>query len=119
MISGLPHLYRSMFWVVIPAHNESAKLGRVIRGLFEHGFMNVVVVDDGSTDGSVAVARDAGAIVLQHRVNRGQGAALETGDQFALRSGAEAVVHFDGDGQFNATDIQPAYEALKKNGGAV
>lgn len=108
-----------MISIVIPAYNEEQKIGRVIRGLFEHGWKNVVVVDDGSSDRTSAIARGEGAIVLQHRINRGQGAALETGDQYALRHGAEAVVHFDGDGQFNPTDIRPAIEAFQKSGRAV
>ena len=108
-----------MILIVIPAYNEEEKIGRVIRGLFEHGWKNVVVVDDGSSDQTSAIARGEGAIVLRHRINRGQGAALETGDQYALRHGAEAAVHFDGDGQFNPTDIRPAIEALQKSGRAV
>jgi glycosyltransferase involved in cell wall biosynthesis len=100
--------------VVIPAYNEGQKIGRVIRGLFEHGFTHVVVVDDGSTDDTAGEARSSGATVLRHVVNRGQGAALQTGDEYALSQGATLVVHFDADLQFNPADIAPAIEALTK-----
>jgi len=102
-----------MIFVVVPAYNEEKKIGRVIRGLFEQGYKNIVVVDDGSTDRTAEIARQAGAVVLRHEVNRGQGAALQTGNEHALRAGAEIVVHFDADGQFNPADIRPAIEKLK------
>lgn len=98
--------------VVIPAYNEAQKIGRVIRGLFEHGFTHVVVVDDGSTDDTAGEARSSGATVLRHVVNRGQGAALQTGNEYALLLGAKLVIHFDADLQFNPADIAPAIEAL-------
>ena len=103
--------------IIVPAYNESQKIGRVIRGLFEHGWREVVVVDDGSSDDTAVAAKSAGAIVLRHMVNRGQGASLETGDEYARCVGAQLVVHFDGDDQFNGADIAPALTALK-NGGA-
>ncbi len=102
-----------MVLVVIPAFNESKHIGRVISGLFEHDFREVVVVDDGSTDATAKEALAAGATVLRHRINRGQGAALETGDDYARRHGATYVVHFDADSQFNAADIAGAVALLK------
>ena len=103
-----------MVLVVIPAFNEEAKVGRVIRGLFENGYHGIVVVDDGSKDNTAAEAEKAGAKVLRHRLNRGQGAALETGDSYARQAGADVVVHFDADGQFNAADIAPALNMLQE-----
>lgn len=101
-----------MLFIVVPSYNEATSIGRVIRGLFERGFTNVVVVDDGSTDDTTGVAEQAGAVVVRHLVNRGQGAALQTGDEYAYLHGAKTVVHFDADGQFNPDDISPALEAL-------
>jgi glycosyltransferase involved in cell wall biosynthesis len=102
-----------MIFIVVPAYNEAERIGRVISGLFEHGFAHVVVIDDGSTDNTAAAAIAAGAVVLRHEVNRGQGAALQTGNEYALSRGAETVVHFDADGQFNPADIQVALQALQ------
>lgn len=102
-----------MVLVVVPAYNEAKTIGRVIRGLFEHGWKDVVVVDDGSSDETVVLALQAGARVLRHRINRGQGAALETGNAYAREKGADTVVHFDADLQFNPLDIAPALKALK------
>lgn len=103
-----------MLFVVVPAYNEEKQIGRVISGLFEHGMQNIVVVDDGSSDNTSGAAKSAGAVVLTHEVNRGQGAALQTGNEYALASGASLVVHFDADGQFNPADIKTAVEALRK-----
>jgi len=101
-----------MFYIIIPAYNEEKTIGRVISGLFENGYNHVVVVDDGSTDGTAKEAERAGAVVLRHIINRGQGAALQTGDEYALAHEAEAVVHFDADGQFDAADVAPALAAM-------
>lgn len=105
-----------MIFVVVPAYNEEKKIGRVIRGLFEHGWQNVIVVDDGSNDQTAEVAKEAGARVAKHTLNLGQGAALQTGNDMANRLGAEVVVHFDGDGQFNPADIAPAIDKMRQAG---
>jgi glycosyltransferase involved in cell wall biosynthesis len=65
----------------------------------------VVIVDDGSDDATASVARDAGAVVLRHLVNRGQGAALQTAIRYALNGGAHYLVTFDADGQHSADEI--------------
>lgn len=93
-----------MIWVVVPAYNEGRVLGAVVEELVARGH-RVVVVDDGSTDDTPAAARRAGAVVLRHAVNRGQGAALQTGITYALRRGADHIVTFDSDGQHAAEDV--------------
>lgn len=103
-----------MIFVVVPAYNEEKAIGRVIRGLFERGYKKVIVVDDGSSDNTGSVAKDAGAIVARHPVNRGQGAALQTGNELALKYGAEIIVHFDADGQFNPDDISGAVRLMNE-----
>ncbi|MBU0597258.1 glycosyltransferase family 2 protein [Patescibacteria group bacterium] len=103
-----------MFIAIIPAYNEEGHIGSVVRDLFEH-VDKVVVVDDGSEDNTVNIAKDLGAEVLQHKINRGQGAAIETGHEYARKVGAEYVVHFDGDGQFDVLDIAPALEKIKEH----
>ncbi len=101
--------------VVIPAFNEEKHLPAVLSGLKQRGWTDIVVVDDGSSDDTAGCAARAGAIVIRHEINRGQGAALETGNEYCRRIGAEIVVHFDADGQFNPEDIASAVETLVKN----
>ena len=85
-------------------YNEATVVGSVIKDL-RREFPNVVCVDDGSTDGSQAVAREAGAVVVQHPINLGQGAALQTGLEYALQDPKmTSVVTFDADGQHRVVD---------------
>jgi glycosyltransferase involved in cell wall biosynthesis len=94
----------SRTWIVIPLYNEAPVIGDVVRGLLPY-FPHVVCVDDGSTDTSAEAARDAGAVVVQHPVNLGQGAALQTGFEYALSDPEMAnVVTFDADGQHRVDD---------------
>lgn len=99
-------------WVVIPLFNE----GQVIAEVVSHVrtvFPNVVCVDDGSTDNSASEAKRAGAVVIQHPINLGQGAALQTGFVFALRdSEMTEVVTFDADGQHSLEDAQGMVELM-------
>lgn len=91
-------------FVVIAAYREAQVISEVVNGLRER-WPNVVVVDDGSDDATAELAGEAGAFVLRHVINRGQGAALQTGIAYALRCGAEVVVTFDADGQHPSTAI--------------
>src|SRR5690554_467530 len=91
-------------WVVIPMFNEATVIGSVIESL-RADLPFIVCVDDGSTDGSVAAARAAGAVVVQHPINLGQGASLQTGFNYALRDPEMTeVVTFDADGQHQVAD---------------
>ena len=103
-----------MFIAIVPAHNEERTIDSVIRNLGAY-VDRVVVVDDGSTDNTAKVGVAAGAVVLSHWINRGQGAALETGHAYARSQGADAVVHFDADGQFEAADIPGALSTMLEN----
>lgn len=96
-------------WVVIPAFNEAGEdtVSRTVLSV-KRCFRNVVVVDDGSSDETSALALAAGAYVCRHPVNLGQGASLATGIAFALARGGDAIVTFDADGQHsphNAFDM--------------
>lgn len=90
--------------VVVPMHNEATVIAAVVRDLLGR-FGTVVCVDDGSADGSAAAARAAGAEVVRHAINLGQGAALQTGFRHAL-AGTDAAwfVTFDADGQHDVAD---------------
>lgn len=89
---------------MIAAYREEGAIGPTVREVGSL-YPNVVVVDDGSGDGTAAEAMRAGATVLRHVVNRGQGAALQTGIDFALSRGARYLVSFDADGQHRPADI--------------
>jgi glycosyltransferase involved in cell wall biosynthesis len=99
-------------WIVVPAYNEESIIGGIVAEL--RGAYAVVVVDDGSTDATLHAAEGAGARVLRHAVNRGQGAALQTGIDYALSRGAERLVTFDADGQHAAEDVEALLEALDR-----
>lgn len=90
---------------VIPAYNEAKNIAAVLREL-KPLVDNIAVVDDGSADQTYELAKANGVMALKHLINRGQGAALRTGTEYALANGAEAIVHFDADGQFSAADIK-------------
>jgi glycosyltransferase involved in cell wall biosynthesis len=98
-------------WIVIAAYNEGGRLGATLQSLRRY-FPNVVVVDDGSADDTHEVALAHGVWALRHVVNCGQGAALQTGMDFALGRGAEVVVTFDADGQHGADDIEQLVEPV-------
>jgi polyprenyl-phospho-N-acetylgalactosaminyl synthase len=101
-------------WVVIAAYNEARAIGVVLAGLAGLPY-RVLVVDDGSTDGTADVAGRAGVEVLRHPINLGQGAALQTGIDYALLRGASHVVTFDADGQHRPEDIAGLLAALAAN----
>ena len=90
-------------WIVIAAYNEGSRLAGTLRAIT--GQVSIVVVDDGSSDDTFEVARSFPVWVLRHPINCGQGAALQTGIDFALAHGAEAIVTFDADGQHDAGDL--------------
>ncbi len=95
---------RRRTWIVIAAFNEGGAIRAVVEELVAAGWP-VVVVDDGSQDDTSAAAAVPGAIVLRHVINRGQGAALQTGIDYALARGAENLATFDADGQHDVADL--------------
>jgi glycosyltransferase involved in cell wall biosynthesis len=98
-------------WAVIAAYNEAKVIAGVVGDVARRGY-SVVVVDDGSADGTAERAAAAAAAVVRHPVNLGQGAALQTGIDYALQQGADVIVTFDADGQHRATDIERLVSAL-------
>lgn len=105
--------------IIIPALNEEKTVATVLRGVPRHiqgiSTIQVIVVDDGSTDKTSMLARSMGAHVIRHKHNLGLGAAFRTGLEEALRLGADIIVNMDSDGQFNPQDI-PALITLVQNG---
>jgi glycosyltransferase involved in cell wall biosynthesis len=111
----MPEIELNRICVVVAAYNEAKVIADVVTDVQSTGH-RVVVVDDGSRDGTDETAARTGAIVIRHPINLGQGAALQTGLDFALMQGAEIVVTFDADGQHRAADIAGLIDALEKNG---
>lgn len=107
----LPDAARKGVFVVIPAYNEAVSIADVVASVREV-YPNVIVVDDGSSDETGRLALEAGAIRLRHVVNRGQGAALQSGIEYAVAQQAEIVVTFDADGQHAVSDIAKMIEPI-------
>jgi glycosyltransferase involved in cell wall biosynthesis len=99
-------------YIVIPAYNEASSIGKVLASLIKGGYKSIVVVDDGSSDGTYRAASNHKVDVLRHPINRGQGAALKTGIDFALLKGAGLIVTFDADGQHQVKDIKSMIEPI-------
>jgi polyprenyl-phospho-N-acetylgalactosaminyl synthase len=99
-------------WIVVPAFNEAGVIGDVIADL-RSVFTNVVCVDDGSADDTGEVALKAGAHLVRHPVNLGQGAAIQTGIEYARRQpGAQIFATFDADGQHRVKDLVTMIDRL-------
>lgn len=104
-----------LLWVIIPAYNEARVIADVLRQVCAN-CSNVVVVDDGSTDDTASISKGANAHVVRHPINLGQGAALETGIQYALLNGAQYVATFDADGQHSIDDVLEMLDRLIHSG---
>lgn len=103
-------------WLVIPLYNEAEVIGDVVRDA-RLAFPHVVVVDDGSSDGGAVHAAAAGAVIVRHPVNLGQGAALQTGFEYALsRPEMRWVVTFDADGQHQVDDVEQMLVKAREEG---
>lgn len=91
---------------IIPAYNEGEKIGEVVSGLKNKANLplDILVVNDGSKDETASRALETGAMVISHAINRGQGAALKTGIDFAIKKNYQTVIFFDADGQMDPVE---------------
>lgn len=106
-------LNKSEVYITIPMYNDEKMILNVIKSLKEAGFNNIVVVDDGSKDNGYNVVKENTNVILtKHIINRGQGAALQTGMEIAIDKGAKYIVHFDSDGQHDVKDIDHMLDTL-------
>jgi len=104
---------KSEVYITIPMYNDEKMILNVIKSLNNEGYKNIVVVDDGSRDnGYDVVKKNTDVIVTKHIINRGQGAALQTGMEIAIDKGAKYIVHFDSDGQHDVKDIDHMLDTL-------
>lgn len=104
--------------VIIPTYNESRTIGSVVSAVRRQN-LDVVVVDDGSSDNTVSLARGSGAEVLKNPANEGKGASLVKGFKYALERNLEAVITMDGDGQHLPDDIPSFIELAGHSRAAV
>jgi glycosyltransferase involved in cell wall biosynthesis len=104
------------YLAVVPAYNEAATIGSVVRSIGEHApDCDVLVVDDGSTDDTQRIAQDAGARVLHHPFNLGIGGAVQSGFFYALEHGYDYMVQVDGDGQHDPREIERLRECMAED----
>src|SRR3954453_18205813 len=102
---------------ILPAYNEGEMVARVVREVRRNApNFDVLVVDDGSTDGTAAEAESEDAIVLRHPYNLGIGGAMQSGYKYALRHGYDVAVQVDGDGQHKPEYIPKMLNALRTAG---
>jgi glycosyltransferase involved in cell wall biosynthesis len=99
---------------LIPGYNEAPRIGHVVETA--RRFLPVLVVDDGSTDATGAVAAEAGAFVIRQEPNQGKGAALRAGYRRALADGAEAIITLDADGQHDPAEIADFLDVWSRAG---
>ena len=107
---------KNQTYIIIPAYNEGVVIKKTIQDLQNAGYLNIVVVDDCSTDNTFAQAQEAGVMVLRHLINRGQGASLRTGIEYVRENfSPEIIVTFDADGQHQPKDIPKLTQPLINN----
>ncbi|MDP2653861.1 MAG: glycosyltransferase family 2 protein [Candidatus Omnitrophota bacterium] len=99
--------------IIIPAHNESSAIGPLVSRIRRKD-LDVIVVDDGSVDGSGDDARRNGAFVITNETRKGKGMSLQVGFQHCLRQGYAAVITMDGDGQHAVEDLDGFLEAARR-----
>jgi polyprenyl-phospho-N-acetylgalactosaminyl synthase len=104
----------SSVFIIIPTFNEEEVLYETVSGIVNSGY-TIVVVDDGSFTHQCAILTHLPVRCLRHAINLGQGAALQTGTEYALEQGAEYIVHFDADGQHMVADISGLLVPLLSN----
>ena len=98
--------------VVIPIHNEERTIGALVKATIAKG-LDVIVVNDGSSDSSGADAIKAGAHLIHHPAKKGKGASLKEGFAYALSQGYEGVITMDGDGQHDPADLGQFLQAAQ------
>ncbi len=105
---------KSDIHVFVPAYNEESAIGDVLEALRRSGYGHLHVIDDGSTDRTVVRVRAAGATLVQHLINRGVGAATQTGIEWARKASCPYMILMDADGQHLPEDIELLMQRMSK-----
>ncbi len=111
-------MQKKNIYIIVPVFNEQETIRDVTNSLLQMQY-SILIVDDGSADGTKECLNDLPVFYLKHKVNLGQGAALQTGINFALRTNAEYFVTFDADGQHDASDINGMIRKMDETGSDV
>lgn len=101
--------------MLVPTHNEGSVLRQSVEPLLQQMPLQVVIIDDGSHQPAVKQVQGLPVVVLRHKVNLGQGAALQTGITYARKANADYVITFDADGQHAASDLPALLQPLLRN----
>ena len=105
----------SSIYTIVPSYNAEHTIQKVVSGLLDCGLpMQIIVVDDGSSDNTFDVCRQFDIRILRHERNKGKGAALRTGFRHALNEGAELLFTLDSDGQHDPGDLLKLYDELNR-----
>lgn len=102
-------------FIIIPVWNEEKNISSVLYSLTKN-YENIIIIDDGSNDKTIEIAKQFPVTILNHIINRGQGASLQTGNEYAIKNNADIIVHFDGDGQFLVEEINDLINPIKNEG---
>lgn len=101
-------------YIIVPAFNEEPVIGDTLKELLLLDY-SIVVIDDASTDNTGNIVKKLPVAYVRHKVNLGQGAAIQTGISYALQKGADYFVTFDADGQHSPSDIAVLLQKLKND----
>ncbi len=105
----------SQLHIALPAYNEASVLRGVIQELFEHGFENIIIVNDGSSDATLEIAQSMNVTILSHILNRGAGAASQTAIDYAKKKNIQYLLLMDADGQHHTSDILTLFKHIREN----
>ena len=106
---------KSGILIILPAYNEAQVIENVLLDLKNHGYSNICLVDDGSTDGTSQIAKSHQIKILKHPINLGAGAAIQTGINYARNQNFQFAILIDSDGQHFPEDIESLYDAMQKS----
>jgi glycosyltransferase involved in cell wall biosynthesis len=107
---------KSNILVILPAFNEATVIGKVLSDVQMEGYPNICLIDDGSTDNTSVIAQKYGVNILKHPINRGVGAAIQTGIAFAKKEAYQYILLMDSDGQHLSEDIESLIKKMDETG---